>query len=166
MTKRSLPVLVAASCLLACGASSTRDNAVTGRVVEFGVFELGPGPPGSREVRFTEHGDVITPRLGLHFGFRFTVTKAPDRPTLDLETFVTHPPIPDKAGKIETHYELLTTIPVANRSATSVTGYSFDRPEEMAPGVWTFEHRYHGKTLVTKSFMVRGTRVSPRDILR
>jgi hypothetical protein len=48
----------------------------------------------------------------------------------------------------------LTTIPTKNGTAVSVTGYGFDRPEEMVPGVWTFEHKLHGRTLVRQSFTV------------
>jgi uncharacterized protein DUF3859 len=127
----------------------------TGKVVESGLFELGPGEPGTREVHFTEHGNVFAARLGLRFGFRFTLANVPDGATIDLMTVVTHPPIRNKNGETETHYELITTIPVTKGSAMSVTGYSFDRPEEMTPGVWTFTHSFHGKTLVTQSFTIR-----------
>jgi hypothetical protein len=128
---------------------------VVGAVTDFGVFELGAGEPGTRQARFTERTHVIVPRLGRQFGFRFKLENVPHSATaIDLETYVTHPPIRMPNGQIRTHYELLTTIPARDGVAMSVTGYSFDRPQEMSPGVWTFEHRYHGKALVKQSFTV------------
>jgi len=128
---------------------------MTGRILEYGLFEFGPGKPGARETRFTSHGDVITARLGSQFGFRFRLDNVPKGASVDLETYVTHPPIAMPNGETRTRYALLTTIPVTNGSAISVTGYSFDRPAEMAPGVWTFTHKFHGRMIVEKSFTVR-----------
>src|SRR6266508_4348217 len=136
MKRYKLSALVIVSFLVMCGQASDVGD-VTGKIVEFGEFELAPGRPGTRKAHFTTHGDVFTARLGLQFGFRFTLENVPDAPTIDLKTFVTHPPIVKSDGKTETRYALLTTIPVANRSAMSVTGYSFDRVQEMTPGVWT-----------------------------
>jgi hypothetical protein len=82
------------------------------------------------------------------------VKNLPDTATVDLKTYVTHPPISGKDGEVKTRYALLTTIPVKNGTAMSVTGYSFDRAEEMTPGVWTFTHKYQERTLITQSFTV------------
>ncbi len=131
-----------------------RSNNVTAELLEVGTFVPGPGQPGTRETHFTSHGDVVVPRLGSGFGFRFSVNNVPGD-SIELKTFVTHPPIKQRNGETETRYALLTTIPARNGSATSVTGYTFDRPEEMTPGVWTFVHTYRGRTLVKQSFTVR-----------
>lgn len=139
--------------LLVCAAPADR---ITGKIIEVGTFEFGPGQPGHRETHFTSHGDVITARLGSKFGFRFTLNNLPDAPSFDLKTAVTHPSFTNKEGTTETHYELTTTVPVANGSSTSITGYSFDHPEELVPGVWTFEHSYRGKILVKQAFTVQG----------
>ena len=128
---------------------------IVAKVIEVGTFEVGPGQPGSRETHFTTHSNSVTARLGSKFGFRFTLNNLPRVASFDLKTAVTHPAFRNKDGNIETHYELITTVPVENGSSTSVTGYSFDHPEELAPGVWTFEHSYHGKTLVKQTFTVR-----------
>lgn len=158
MLRRHFSTAVLITCLLTmCGQAL--NGGVVGEVVEFGVFELGPGEPGTREARFTSHGNVIAPRLGSQFGFRFTVKNLPDTAMVDLKTFVTHPPISNKKGEVKTRYALLTTIPVKNGTAMSVTGYSFDRAEEMTPGVWTFTHTYQERTLVTQSFTV----LAPKD---
>jgi hypothetical protein len=154
MKRTVLSVLAIAWMLPMCGPA-TGERGIRGEVIEVGTFEVGPGKPGTRRSRFTEHGDVFTARLGLKFGFRFTLRNLPDAPTFDVKTAVTHPPFPDKAGVTRTHYELITTIPVTDGSATSLTGYSFDRPEEMAAGVWTFAHSYRGRTLVKQSFTIR-----------
>jgi hypothetical protein len=156
--RRRFSITILITCLLTmCGQA--RDSGVVGEVVELGVFELGPGEPGTREARFTSHGNAITPRLGARFGFRFTVKNLPDTETLELKTFVTHPPIANRDGEVKTRYALLSIIPVKNGAAMSVTGYSFDRVEEMTPGVWTFTHTYQGRTLVTQSFTV----LAPKD---
>jgi hypothetical protein len=151
--KRYIPmvlVIVGFSCARVPEAGS-----IAGEVVEVGAFELGPGKPGTREAHFTTHGNVFFARLGLQFGFRFKLKNVPAGTTINLETVVTHPPIVDMRGKTRIRYELLTIIPVTNGSATSVTGYKFDRPEEMTPGVWTFQHSFRGKPLITQSFMIR-----------
>ena len=109
-------------------------GAVTGKVLEYGLFEFGPGKPGSRQTRFTSRGDVIVARLGAQFGFRFRLDNVPGGPTIDLETFVTHPTILMPEGNIRRRYALVTTVPVTGASATAVTGYKFDRPAEMTPG--------------------------------
>lgn len=146
--------LVLAFVCAGCGPAPVADD-VKGEVIEFGAFDLGPGAPGSRRAQFVEHTPVIVARLGSHFGFRFKVTVVPDRvATIDLKTVVTHPPMKMPDGRIRTHYELVTTIPIENGSGASVTGYGFDHPYEMVPGVWTFEHLYLGKTVVKQSFTV------------
>jgi hypothetical protein len=158
MLRRHLSTALLFTCLFATCGQAPKDN-VVGKVVEVGVFELGPGEPGTREARFTSHGNVITPRLGSQFGFRFTVKNLPDTATVDLKTYVTHPPFANKEGEVKTRYALLTTIPVKNGTSMSVTGYSFDRSEEMTPGEWPFTHTSQGRTLVTQSFTV----VAPKD---
>jgi hypothetical protein len=134
---------------------------VTAEILEVGTFEFGPGEPGAREVRFTSHGDVIIARLGSRFGFRFRLNNVPGD-SIEMKTLVTHPPIQQPKGETRTRYAVLTTVPAKNGYATSVTGYSFDRPEEMTPGVWTFSHTYRGETLVKQSFTVRASGTSGR----
>jgi hypothetical protein len=157
MTKKTILAVLAIACLLPMCGAKTGNGRIAAEVTDAGTFELGPGKPGTRESHFTAQGDVFTARLGLKFGFRFILRNVPGA-TIDLQTAVTHPPFPDKAGVIRTHYELITTVHVTDGSASGVTGYSFDRPEEMAVGVWTFEHSYHGKTLVKQSFRIRAPR--------
>jgi uncharacterized protein DUF3859 len=147
-------VLVVAACFARCKPADKANN-MTVELLEFGAFELGPGKPGSREVRFTSHDHVIVPRLGSGFGFRFRLNHVPDAKSIDLSTVVTHPPFRDRDGETSTHYALVTTVPINNGSAASVTGYSFDRPEEMTPGRWTFEHSFRGQTLMKEWFTVQ-----------
>jgi hypothetical protein len=154
MRRTILAACVIASFLATC-ERAPRASSITARVVEVGAFETGPGKPGSRETHFTAPGHEFVARLGLKFGFRFRLDNVPDGATIDLKTVVTHPPITNARGEMQTRYTLITTIPVRNGTAMSVTGYSFDRPGEMTPGVWTFEHSYRGKILVTQSFTIR-----------
>ena len=158
MKRRPILTVLLITCFLTvCGRAGEAGD-IKAKIVEFGTFVLGPGQPGTRQTYFTAHGDVFTARLGLHFGFRFTLNNVPDIQTIDLQTVVTHPPITDKNGQTSTRYELITTLPVSDSFADSVTGYSFDRPGEMTPGVWTFTHSFHGRTVVTKSFTIRAAK--------
>jgi hypothetical protein len=150
-----LIALLIIAAVLPQSCSRANDAPVTAEVMEAGAFKLGPGQPGARETHFITQTHNIDARLGTGFGFRWKLTNVPDRPTFDVQTAVTHPPFRTKRGELETHYELVTTVPVRDGVAMSVTGYNFDHPEELAPGVWTFTHSLHGKPLVTQSFTVR-----------
>ena len=153
--RRFVPVLLVIAALLPMCKPAPERGDIESKIVDVGTFTLGPGKPSTRESHFTEQGTVFTARLGLRFGFRFMMRNVPGGNSIDLKTTVTHPPITDAHGKTTTHYELITTLPVTNGMASAVTGYSFDRPEEMTPGIWTFTHSYRGKTVVTQSFMIR-----------
>ena len=156
-----LVALVLAGVLVDCQRLSS-SNDVTAELLEVGAFVPGPGQPGTRETNFISHGDVIVPRLGTGFGFRFKLNNVP-ADSIELKTFVTHPPIKQRSGETETRYAVLTTIPAKNGSAISVTGYTFDRPDEMTPGVWTFVHVYRGRTLIQQSFTVREANAQPNS---
>jgi hypothetical protein len=138
-----------------------------GEVIEFGTFELA-GPqrtvPNAKTldgaernapaVHFTRQTDKIPAQVGIQFGFRFKLTNIPEARTVDLKTIVKHPPIKNEQGVIEREYTLTTTLPVTDGFVSEVTGYSFDRPEELVAGVWVFEHWYLGEKLVSQSFTV------------
>jgi hypothetical protein len=147
--------------VLLAGCERVANPDITADVLDVGTFEYGPGEPGSRDVRFTSHGNIIVARLATRFGFRFRLNNVPGD-SIELKTFVTHPPIKQPSGETRTRYALLTTVPAKDGSATSITGYSFDRPDEMTPGAWTFVHSYRGKTLVQQSFTVRASEAPSR----
>ncbi len=52
-------------------------------------------------------------------------------------------PIKNEKGEVERQYSTTETLPTKNGYVSEVSGYSLDRPEELVPGVWTFELWYH-----------------------
>lgn len=138
-----------------------------GQVLEFGTFELvGPQQtvPNAKTLdgaernaaaaRFTRQTDKIPAEAGVQFGFRFKLTNLPESGTVDLKTIVKHPPIKDEKGVVQRGYTVTTTLPVTDGYVSEVSGYSLDRPEELVPGAWVFEHWYGGKKLVSQAFTV------------
>ncbi len=138
-----------------------------GEVIEFGTFQMAgpqvtvPNPstldgagrnaPAARFIRQTDH---IPAEIGIAFGFRFKLINLPETKSVDLKTIVKHPPIKKEQRVVQREYSLTTTMPVTDGYVSEVTGYSLDRPEELIPGVWVFEHWYRGEKLVSQSFTV------------
>jgi hypothetical protein len=154
-------------CLVAPTFAAEPKGEIKGEVIEFGTFELA-GPqltiPNAKTLdgaernapaaRFTRQTDKIPAQVGTQFGFRFKLTNLPAVGSVDLKTIVKHPPIKDEKGVVEREYTVTTTLPVTDGYVSEVTGYSLDRPEELVPGVWIFEHWYRGRKLVTQTFSV------------
>ena len=138
-----------------------------GQVLEFGLLELiGPqqrvanaktldGEQQNAEgARFTEQTDRIPATPGVLFGFRYKITGVTEQGTAEFKKVVTHPPIKNEKGEIERQYSTTETLPAKNGYVSEVSGYSLDRPEELVPGVWTFELWYHGQKVVSQTFTV------------
>ena len=104
--------------------------------------------------RFTEQTDRIPAKLGVQFGFRYKITGVTEQGTDEFKKVVTHPPIKNEKGEIERQYSTKETLTTKNGYVSEVSGYSLDRPEELVPGVWTFELWYHGQKVVSQSFTV------------
>ena len=154
-------------CLVAPTFAADPKAKPKGEVIEFGTFELA-GPqltvPNAKTLdgaernapaaRFTRQTDKIPAQVGIQFGFRFKLTNLQEASSVDLKTIVKHPPIKNEKGVVEREYTLTTTLTVTDGYVSEVTGYSLDRPEELVPGVWVFEHWYRGQKLVSQSFTV------------
>lgn len=138
-----------------------------GQVLEFGLIEL----VGTRQraanpktldgeqqnaegARFTEQTDRIPATPGVQFGFRYKITGVTEQGTAEFKKVVTHPPIKNDKGEVERQYSTTETLPTKNGYVSEVSGYSLDRPEELVPGVWTFELWYHGQKMVSQTFTV------------
>ena len=158
---------VALICFVAPALADDTEAKPKGEVTEFGTFTLvgrqvdvpNPGTLDGAErhargARFTRQTDQIPAQIGVQFGFRFKLTNIPEPKTVALQTIVKHPPIKSEQGVIEHEYKVTTTLPVMKGNVSQVTGYSLDRPEELVPGVWVFEHWYRGEKLVSQSFTV------------
>jgi hypothetical protein len=138
-----------------------------GQVLEFGLFEL-VGPQqrvanartldgeqlNAEGARFSKRIDRIPAIPGVAFGFRYKITGVTEQGTAEFKKVVTHPPIKNEKGEIERQYSTTETLSAKNGYVSEVSGYSLDRPEELVPGVWTFELWYHGQKVVSQSFTV------------
>ncbi len=139
----------------------------TGQVLEFGLIELvgvqqrAANPKtldgeqqNAEGARFTEQTNRIPATPGVQFGFRYKITGVTEQGTAEFKKVVTHPPIKNEKGEVERQYSTTETLPTKNGYVSEVSGYSLDRPEELVPGLWTFELWYHGQKVVSQTFTV------------
>jgi hypothetical protein len=152
--------LVAAAC-----TSLPSRPILRGRVNEYGLFEVfgrervpsgAPTPDGtvtlSSDNRFTQHTDQVPARIGVKFGFTYTLQGITKR-TVALQKVVKHPAFRNTRGKIERTYSV-TYQSSREDAASSLWGYELGRSEELVPGVWVFELWYKGRKLLSQSFTV------------
>jgi hypothetical protein len=91
-----------------------------------GVINIVPDLP---DIRFAQ--TVVPAALDIGFG---VLSRAPEGVVHDTVTItVTHPPFPDSGIEVE---RWVTRI---GPEEFSLTGFSFDVPEELVTGTWTFE---------------------------
>ncbi len=170
--KRHLPLILIT--LLGLQAPSQAEDTlpkpgVKGEVLEFGLFEpvgqqtitpdshaLSGKALHSPGVHFTKQTTQVPATLGVLFGFSFNLTGVTEQGSAEYKKVITHPPIRNAKGEIEREYSTTITRPTNNGYLYSVCGYRLNRPEELVPGVWTFEIWYHDKTIVSQSFTVLG----------
>lgn len=167
MLARPLLRLVLTACLLVSSAavSATGAQEVTGRIIEYGVYEAeigqksdAPGTISGRTNNITRLRHVRTAReifgqLGLSFGMRFALDGGA-RPGDPLTFRVTHPPLthPEngRGGRVDEW-----TSRVGANPQNQYVGYTFEEPWELAEGEWTFNVIYRGRVVATHSFMIR-----------
>lgn len=151
----------------ATGADDTGTSTAKAEIVDYGLFKLtgtqqdvaNPDTLDGSErnatgAQFLQKTDKIPAKIGAQFGFRYKITGDTERGSADFKMVVSHPAIKNEKGEVETQYSTTETLPVKNGVVSEVSGYSLDRPEELVPGVWTFEIWYHGKKLASQSFTV------------
>lgn len=136
-------------------------------ILEYGRFEL----TGEKEkvanantldgnaqyatgARFVEKTNRVPATLGTQFGFRYKITGVTEEGTAPFKMVIVHPPIKNAKGEIERRYTVDESLPVKDGIVSEVSGYGLERPEELVPGVWTFEIWYKGKRMVTQTFTV------------
>jgi hypothetical protein len=138
-----------------------------GQVLEFGLIELvgaqqrAANPKtldgeqqNAEGARFTEQTNRIPATPGVQFGFRYKITGVTEQGTVEFKKVVAHPPIKNQKGEVERQYSTIETLPTKNGYVSEGSGYSLDRPEELVPGVWTFELWYHEEKVVSQTFTV------------
>lgn len=152
---------------LSLASASNPASSAKGKILEYGEFKLvgpqqniaNPSTLDGREqnapgAQFSSQTDRIPATLGVQFGFRYKITGVTEINQADFKFVVTHPPIKNEKGEIEREYTVHESLTVHDGVVSETTGYSLDRPEELVPGVWTFEMWYHDHRLFSQSFAV------------
>ena len=148
--------------------SSSPESSVRAEIIDYGVTrETGeqhivpnPDTPDGKQANiyglptFVEHTDRVPAKLGVSFGFVFHITGLKDQESIVLRKVVNHPPMRNARGKEEVQYATNVTVPVRHDEVRFGAGYRLDRPEDLKPGVWTFQILYRGHKLVSRSFTV------------
>jgi len=93
-----------------------------------------------------EQVDRVPGRLGVMFGVVHRFDGIPAGGL--IAAVIRHPPLPAKGGGTMSHSLL------RKESNSSATSFRFDRPDEIAPGEWTFEFQYESHILCRKTFVV------------
>ena len=139
-----------------------------GEVVEFGITKStgeehlkrnpdtldGQQSTARGSPKFAEHTTFVPAKLGTSFGFSFLLSGIDGTSSVELKKIVKHPRMRNAKGEEEVQYTMIETRPVRNGRVVGGAGYSLDRPEELEPGIWTFELWYRDMKLVSQSFTV------------
>jgi len=167
--------LIALAALLAAPAAFAAPPAPEMDVVAYGLYgaatRIGGVDPALPQHSLSGVDKVSVPhllrrtdRIEAHactqFGLQFRVRDLPPDGPRSITVQVTHPRLhrPDGQSAITDRY----TIPLDRN--VLYTGYVFDEPWGLVPGVWTFTLLYQGQALGGKSFTVDvapGVRVAP-----
>jgi hypothetical protein len=135
------------------GASVTEAGIYTARVIKkFAV----PGVTGGTNEGLDSFSLVqatknVPARIGVRFGFRYTIHGTPSNAPIVLTMVGEHPPYKNpKTRKTQTRdeYELQSWI------GQTYTSYLFEEEWELIPGKFKFEVWHKGKKLCEQSFMV------------
>src|SRR5436190_2143955 len=139
-----------------------------GEVIEFGItkstgeehLKRNPDTLNGQQAtvrggpKFAGHTTFVPAKLGTSFGFSFLLSGIDETSSVELKKIVKHPRMKNAKGEEEVQYTMTETRPVRNGRVIAGAGYSLDRPEELEPGIWTFEIWYRNKKLVSQSFTV------------
>ncbi len=97
--------------------------------------------------------DTVCARLGVSFGFEYTITGAPTGTSIDID-YVTRFPahgVVNADGK-KFVFDKITDQAVIGTRDLSL--YMFEEPWELVAGTWTFEFHHNGRKFGEKSFTV------------
>ena len=107
------------------------------------------------EVKVVEQTSRIPARLGIRFGFTYSVTNLPAGAQVVWKKTVKHPPIRKPDGSTSRGFTFLerhVTSPAG--TIQTFTGYGFDHAYELASGEWTVELWYGKQRLLGHTFEV------------
>ena len=162
-------LLITAFLLLFCITVSTAAE-VKGRVLNYGVFkrsekeEVVKTPETTSGITRIPSGipilttatNRIPAKTGICFGMWYEVTnlKAKDGDSVDIVKVVRHPMMTKPDGTTSKGFTFVEKQIAKDGRVLSWTGYGFDHPYELAPGVWEIAMKHDGKTLFTQEFIV------------
>lgn len=143
----ALLLLVAA--VAATSAQTPRVDEVV--ILEAGTYEAGP----ANSLQLVEARTDITARIGTKFGFRY-VLRGPPSPLPVEIMLVTR--LPQRGGQLDPstgrpRFRIEDRIS-GSVGAEKISGYSFDAPWEIAPGIWIFEIWIAGNKLAEQRFNI------------
>jgi hypothetical protein len=133
-------------------------------IVDKGVYEITTGeatpdpntPTGKisavTKVKNIEATTAVRGRVGLEFGFQYTVVGAPAGDEVSLDIVNIYPALgivdpQDPKPILENRYSRKKKI-----GETAYLGYGIENDWEIVPGTWTFEIWYSGRKLAEQSF--------------
>jgi len=149
-----------------CAQSLTVQRA---NIVNQGIYELetradensqGRSWDVVRKIRQVQATTTIPARLCMSFGFEYVVVGAPSGAEVPIKMVTKFP------GKglynPETRKTMLRNEVVVGRTigATHIRSYTFDKPWEIVPGVWTFQLWHKDQKLAEQSFTVTADKQS------
>jgi hypothetical protein len=164
--KKLWVVLLLGACVTMLRAQATGVQVDGVTISNPGIYSLSimkdiPDPNTAEGVRHTV-GDIslvsttttIPARIGVHFGFYFTVTGAPSGTSVPIRYINRFPSagLANPATGESTHQEEYTQD--QSIGGSTYKGWSFDHDYELVPGTWTFEIWYGDRKLGEQSFEV------------
>jgi hypothetical protein len=93
--------------------------------------------------------------MDIRFAFAFSITNIPAaNGQTKLTKIVRHPKMFKPDGTVSEGFTFQQPVFIQNGGAVTDTGYGFDHPYELVPGIWDFTMKYQGTTLCTQRFLV------------
>ena len=150
MYKQAL--LILAACSLHASVAAADD--VVGTITHSGIYEMVGPPGGPWKIGSVSEAKRIPAKKGLRFGIDFELSGIIEA-NASLATTTRHPPMlkPD-GSRSTTEVGTMGPFVVKDGKIASSFGFGFDHPYEMVPGEWQLEIEYHGRVVVSKSFVV------------
>lgn len=158
-------------CVLPAQAITENSNieskqAVTGRVLQYGIYELVRGGRlvdsrvtttgkaiSKPTIQQLEQTDRIPLKRDVYFSYQYRLSNIPGNQSIvNLKRVLTHPQITLPDGSIKTGSEYMIKGRVKRGEVFAFDGYAFNESYEMVEGEWIFQIWYKDKMLVEKKF--------------
>jgi len=135
--------------LLTC-ASQAQTEIFRVEVVSYGIYTPRPSEGRPQLVTTTT---TIPAKIGVTFGLTYYVVGNPPWVDSQITEGVLYPPpgMVRSSGNIVKGVKYLGSVTIGD---TAFTGYTFDHPEELVPGTWTFAIWADNRKLAQMSFTV------------